>query len=384
MAATNSGEVVIVGGGIIGCLTAYFLSVRGVRPVVVEADAIASGASGTSGGWLTPYSHDCDPAMIALSPVTLALHRELAEALPEETGIDHGFEETPYLRCALTEDGAADLLEWHTARTYEGAVMDWLAPAEAKALTPWLTADLVGAIRSDNEPTLDSYRLTVSAMQAAEKHGARVVTGKVVGLATEGVGSAGRRSSGVRLEDGTEVLGDAVLLAMGPWTGQASEWIGAPLPITPQRGQMVYLAAPSDGDGPDLEVGLSAVDTGGSILSKRLTDTIVAATREDVGFDRSTTSAARDWLLKRAATLSDRVMGAGISGQTACLRPLTPDGKPYVGAAPGWENVHIAAGHASEGIHYGPVTAMAMADLIINGTSDIDVSALDPGRASSG
>ena len=71
MAATNSGEVVIVGGGIIGCLTAYFLSVRGVRPVVVEADAIASGASGTSGGWLTPYSHDCDPAMIALSPLVL-------------------------------------------------------------------------------------------------------------------------------------------------------------------------------------------------------------------------------------------------------------------------------------------------------------------------
>jgi glycine/D-amino acid oxidase-like deaminating enzyme len=60
---------------------------------------------------------------------------------------------------------------------------------------------------------------------------------------------------------------------------------------------------------------------------------------------------------------------------------LTPDGKPYVGAAPGWENVHIAAGHASEGIHYGPVTAMAIADLITNGASDIDVSALDPGRA---
>ncbi len=144
---------------------------------------------------------------------------------------------------------------------------------------------------------------------------------------------------------------------------------------------MVYLEAPADGEGPDLEVGLSSVDTGGSILRKRLTDTIVAATREDVGFDRSTTVEARDWLLERAATLSDRVMGAGISGQTACLRPLTPDGKPYVGAAPGWENVHIAAGHASEGIHFGPVTAMAMADLITNGASDIDVSALDPARA---
>ena len=381
MVAANSGEVVIVGGGVIGCLTAYFLAIRGVKSVVVEADAIASGASGTSGGWLTPYSHECDPVMIALSPASLALHRELADALPEETGIDHGFEETPHLRCALTEDGASDLIEWQAARTREGAVMDWLAPAEARALTPWLTADIVGAIRSDNEPTLDSYRLTISAMQAAEKYGARVLTGKVAGL---GAAGAGGRCSGVLLEDGTEVFGDAVLLAMGPWTGQAAEWIGSPLPITPQRGQMVYLAAPSEDDGPDLEVGLSAVDTGGSILRKRLTDTIVAATREGVGFDRSTTREARDWLLERGATLSDRIMGAGISGQTACLRPLTPDGKPYVGAAPGWENVHIAAGHASEGIHYAPVTAMAMADLITSGASDIDVSALDPARAMAG
>ncbi len=378
MARSNSGEVIIVGGGIIGCLTAYFLAIRGAKPVVVETDAIASGASGTSGGWLTPYSYECDPAMIALSPISLALHRELAEVLPEETGIDHGFEEAPYLRCALTEDGAAELIEWHTARTYEGVVMDWLAPAEAKALTPWLTADIVGAIRSDGEPTLDSYRLTISAMQAAEKYGARVVSGRVVGI---GGDSRGGNSSGVRLEDGTEISGDSVLLAMGPWTGQAAEWIGSPLPITPQRGQMVYLQAPGEGDGPDLELGFGAVDTGGSILHKRLTDTIVAATREDVGFDRSTTEEGRDWLLERGAALSERVMNAGISGQTACLRPLTPDGKPYVGAAPGWENVYIAAGHAGEGIHYGPVTAMAMADLITNSESDIDVAALDPGRA---
>lgn len=379
LAATNSGEVIIVGGGIIGCLTAYFLSIRGVKPVVMEADALASGASGTSGGWLTPYSQACDPAMMALSPVSLALHRELAEVLPEQTGIDHGFNETLYLRCALTENGASDLIEWHRARTHEGAGMDWLAPAEAKELTPWLTADIVGAVRSDDEPTVDSYRLTVSAMQAAEKYGARVVTGRVVGLVSDG---ASGRSSGVRLQDGTEVSGDAVLLAMGPWTGNAAEWTGSPLPITPQRGQMIYLAAPASGDGPNLEVGISAVDGGASILCKRLTDTIVGATQEDVGFDRSTTPEARDQLLKLAAILSDRVLDAKISGQTACLRPMTPDGKPYVGAAPGWENVHIAAGHSSEGIHYGPVTAMAMADLITNGASDLDVSALDPGRAS--
>jgi glycine oxidase len=170
---------------------------------------------------------------------------------------------------------------------------------------------------------------------------------------------------------------------MGPWTGQAGEWLGVDLPIKPQRGQMVVLAAPDPDaalDIADPRVGISAFDTGGSILRKRLSDTLVAATKEDVGFDLTTTIEARDWLLERAAQLSDRVLDAQISGQTACLRPITPDGKPYVGAAPGWRNAYIAAGHASEGIHFAPVTAAAMSELIVTGQSSHDIGPLSPAR----
>jgi glycine oxidase len=125
---------------------------------------------------------------------------------------------------------------------------------------------------------------------------------------------------------------------------------------------------------------MSSFDTGGSRLQKRLSDTLVSATKEDVGFDVTTTIEARDWLLERAAQLSDRVMDAQISGQTACLRPVTPDGRPYVGAAPGWRNVYIAAGHASEGIHFGPVTAAAMSGLITEGKSPHEIGPLSPAR----
>lgn len=378
MAENSLADVLIVGGGVIGCLTAYEIARSGHSVTVIEADAVASGASGTSGGWLTPYSHTLDPAMLALSPKSLELHRELARTLPDETGIDYGFEETPYLRCALTEDGATELRSWQADRLTEGTVMEWISPEDVRQITPWITADIVGALLSRNEPTLDSYRLTISAVQAAEKHGATFVSGRVTGLIS---GSRDGHASGVILEDGSKIFGAAVLLAMGPWTGASEDWIGSPLPVMPQRGQLVYLAAPEKDEGPPLEVGFSAAEVPGSVIKKRLTDTAVGATRENVGFDRTTTHEATELLLKQAATLSERVATARISGQTACLRPITPDGRPYVGKAPKWDNVYVAAGHASEGIHYAPVTGVAMKGLIADGDSPVDISALALDRA---
>ncbi|MBI4218863.1 MAG: FAD-binding oxidoreductase, partial [Chloroflexi bacterium] len=171
-------DVVIAGGGIIGCLTAYNLTLRGVTPIVVEADAISSGASGASGGWLTPYSASCDPRLMSLAPATYRLHAELAEALPQETGIDHRYQKIGYLRCAITEKGLEALRGWQGARIAEGIKVEWLSPAQARAITPWLTGDIAGAIMTDVEPTVDSYRLTISAAQAAEKRGARIVSGR--------------------------------------------------------------------------------------------------------------------------------------------------------------------------------------------------------------
>ena len=378
MTTTDSADVLIVGGGIIGCLTAYYLSQRGLSAIVIEADGIASGASGTSAGWLTPYSHKNDRAMLALSPATLRLHAELAETLPALTGIDHGYQPAPYLRCAVTEDGVAELLDFQSQRASESVAMEWLSGEEARAMSPWITANIIGALKSDNEPTVDSYRLTMSAFQAAEMGGARMIFGRVVGLISSGDGVA----TGVRMENGSEIHGDAVVLAMGPWSGAAAEWLDHPVPITPQRGELVYLAAPEEGDGPELDIGLNLVEDGSSILRKRLSDTIVGVSKEYVGFDRSTTTGARDELLINAARLSRRVEMASISGQTACLRPISADGRAYVGLVPGWDAVYLATGHSGEGIHYGPVTADAIAGLISDGRCEHDIAPLSPTRTS--
>jgi glycine oxidase len=376
-------DVAVVGGGIIGCLTAYYLTLRGIKPVLIESDGIASGASGASGGWLTPYSASCDPRVIALSPVTLELHRQLAKQLPAETGIDHRYQPITYVRCAFTEDGIRRLKEWYRQRVAEGAKVEWLSPQSARDLAPQLTGEILGAVRSDGEPTVDSYRLTVSAAQAAEKRGAKIVTGRVVGLLSKPDGRPGsghRTATGVRLQDGSEISAGSCVLAMGPWTGEAGQWLGYPVPIRPRKGQMLHLERPGPSEGPDFEVAISGFDLGGSILPKRDANTIIGATREDVGFDRTLTTEARDILLSQAVRLSKKVLSAKLARQTACLRPLTPDQRPYVGIAPRWEHLYLAAGHYSEGIHFGPVTASAVTGLIADGRANYDISAYDPAR----
>ena len=379
MTHPQSSDIVIVGAGIIGCLTAYYLALKGVKATVVEADAIASGASGTAGGVLTPYSGSPPSDLLALSRATLDLHALLAGTLPEESGVDYGYEMIPTLRCAFSEGGERELTQWRALRASEGFETEWITPQEAREMSPWLTEDVLAVLRCEIEPMVDSYRFTVAAGQAAEKRGARFITGRVTGFVTDGPGKA----CGVRLADGAGIPASAVVLAMGPWALEAGDWLGYPVPVRPERGQTLYVAA-EPGDETARRVCLKAFDDKGSVVQaivpKKIGDTIIAATREDVGFDRTTTEAGRIELIEKAARLSRRILSARLSDQTACLRPKPADGKPYVGRAPGWDDVYLATGHYSGGLHYGPLTGAALAGMIVDGVSEYDISALDPAR----
>ena len=372
----NSTDVVIVGGGVIGCATALYLARRGVSASVVEMNGVATGASGKAAGILTPYSGSCDPGLLSLSPATLDLHAELADSLPEVTGIDHGYDKRPHLRIALDEEDVAALEDWRSKRRAEGFEARWLGPAEAKSLTDWLTADIFAAIECDFEPTVDAHAFTMSVWAAAEIGGARLVQGRVTGLLAEN----GRRAAGVKLDDGSVIRAGHVVIASGPWAGEAGAWLGCRVPVRPQKGQLLYLAPAKDGETP---VSIGAITKGGVVLPKRLTGTIVGSTREEAGFDVTPTREASDEILAVAARLTDRVNDSDIVNHTACLRPMPEDGVPIVGAAPGWEGVYLATGHWSEGIHFGPVTGKWIADMIVDGESEYDVTALDPARFAS-
>ena len=398
-------RVVIIGGGIIGCATAYYLTRAGMSDItIVERDEIASGASGYSAGILTPYSGSNDPGLLALSGASLELHAELAEELPTITGIDHGYDLKPYLRCGFEEPGLDAARQFLEDRIAEGLHAEWLSGDEARELCDWLSDEVVGACATSIEPTVDSKLLTQSLLKAAQISGATVRIGTAAGL-------SGREHhpNGVKLSDGTTIEADAIVLAMGPWTNAANDWLGYDIPIEPQKGELLYMHLPSDvipAQTPVIPAHASVIpadagtqiktkhtiqpkppatmhnmDDGGVILARRISRTVLGATKEDGrGYDREPSDYAWDFILPRVQRLTDRITKDSVTHHTACLRPMPADGKPFVGKAPGWDKVHIASGHWSEGVHYAPLTGKAISDLISSGHSSTDISAIDAAR----
>jgi len=108
---------------------------------------------------------------------------------------------------------------------------------------------------------------------------------------------------------------------------------------------------------------------------------VLGATKEDgKGYDRETSDYAWEFILPRVQRLTDRITKDSVTHHTACLRPMPADGKPFVGKAPGRDNVYIASGHWSEGVHYAPLTGKAISDIVTTGESSTDIGAIDAAR----
>ncbi len=358
-------DVAIVGGGVIGAAIAYFLAQRGAQPLVIEGTEVAYGASGKSAGLLSPGLPHDDDRTGALPPLlarSVALHRTVSELLDGPGTYDY----TPYTTCLVAQDDheAADLL----ARA-EHLSAEPIPHAEIAERCPWLDRPVSGALA---QPTaqIDSAKFTARLLESAQSMGASLRMGRAVGL----VGGADY-VDGVELEDGI-VTADATVIALGPWSLRAAAWLDLPIPVRPLKGQIVHLE-PSVEPPPG---GFS--DMHGHYVVTRPTGLVhIGATEEEEGFDAEPTEAARDYVLATLSRLTSRLEGMRVVNQTACLRPVSGDGLPIIGAAPGREGAYVATGHGRKGIILSLATGEAMAELITAGrSSEVDLTPFDPAR----
>jgi glycine oxidase len=368
--AENSPDVVIVGGGIAGMTTAYYLAKAGVRSVVVERDAIGSHASGFAYGGLSPLGGFGIPGPLAqIAHDGMQLHRELAKSLLEETAIDVDFRVRSSLALAFTDADVRRLqaaLPWQQKQP--GYSVRWLDLADAKKVEPRISDETVGATLSEGGGAVEPYLLVLALTSAAERLGVTVRHGRVVGVRKEG-----DRVTGVMLE--REVLSCAtVVLALGPWSADASDWIGVPIDVRPLKGQILRLQAP----GPPIEC---SVGWGHNYATTK-TDGLLWAgtTEEEAGFDEENTNAARDEIGDALVKMLPSMADAQVAQQTACLRPVTSDGLLVLGGVPARPNVYVATGGARKGILYGPAMGHAIADLVLGRKPRIALDAFAPGR----
>jgi len=363
-------DVVIVGAGIAGISTAYYLGMAGIRSVVIEKDAVGSHASGFAFGGLGALSGSGVPGpTFPVAAKGARLHRELSEALPDQIGIDTEFRRRPAMALAFTEEEVRTArADQGTRRAEIGNTAQWVDGDEARSIEPSISPEALGGIYTEDGAEVEPYKLVLAMTQAAEGLGATVRHGRVTGLRRDGKG--GLR---VELDTGLVPCG-RVVLAMGPWGGGASDWLDVPIQVRPLKGQILRLSAP----GPPIRCSVGYA--GNYAITK--SDGLVWAgtTEEEAGFDEAPTSQGRDHimgaLLKMAPSLSD----SRLVRQTACLRPLSSDRLLVLGEVPGWDGVYIATGAGRSGIALGPAMGKIVADLITNGSTDIPLDAFAPGR----
>jgi glycine/D-amino acid oxidase-like deaminating enzyme len=201
--AAADDRVVILGGGIVGAATAYFLSKKGVKPLVVERTSVAAAASGKAGGFLARSWGDGGPTA-QLHHLGFDLHAELASTLGVESY------------------RAIETLSVAGGRKRRPGSEPFPAPAS------WLDGDLSRASLMDsNTAQVTPAEITQKMMDAALEAGAELRIGTVVGVETEADGP-GRRVSGVKVAAGggdPEVIpASKVVVALGPWSVLAEDW----------------------------------------------------------------------------------------------------------------------------------------------------------------
>ena len=221
-------------------------------------------------------------------------------------------------------------------------------------------------------------------MRAAEMQGAELRRGTVVDLARHSSGVV----RGVLLADGEIVEGDAVVIAMGPWSIQAACWLPLPAVLGYKGHSLVF---ETGGSVPAEALFLEYREAGGETLTPELfpradgtTYVCAISSTGPVPVDPADVApdeGAHARLEALCRNISPALAAAPIKARQACFRPVTEDGLPLIGAVPGINGVYVATGHSVWGMLNAPATGEAMSELILDGAAHhVDLAPFAPGR----
>lgn len=369
----SNAEVVIIGGGLVGCLSALRLADAGATVTVLEKGVPGAEASSAAAGILAAQSEARAPGLLYdLGIESRGLYAALAEELRERVGLDIGFRRCGVIQ-AVFDDAALDAQEkvfaWQRSRGQRVERLDARALRERE---PGISPSVVGGIAFPDDAQVDPPRLVTAVAQAAERAGVRFKTGAVV----RKVRVEGGRAIGVEL-DGEFVPGDHVVVAAGAWSALVE---GANLPpgsVRPARGQVVELSLRTP---PARAILFSSH---GYVVPRADGRVVCGSTLEFVGFRNEVTAGGIARILAMAMELVPVLEHAVVTRLWSNFRPYTPDGMPLVGSS-GVEGLTIATGHYRSGILMAPVTAELVRDRVMVGRTRHDLGVLSPQRAGLG
>ncbi|MGZ8572138.1 MAG: NAD(P)/FAD-dependent oxidoreductase [Actinomycetota bacterium] len=363
---TETADVVVIGGGIVGCSAAYHLAAAGAgRVVLVEREAaVGRGATGAcAGGFRQQFTSEIN-IRLSQASVPMILRFEGEHGIPVDVSQD-GY--LFLVRDPATWSGFERGVELQRSLGVGVEVLD--AAAVTRLLPDLMVEDLVGATFGPDDGIADPAGLTQGYATLARRSGAEIRLGRGV----DELLSDAERVVGVRT-GGDVISAGAVVLAAGPWSGVLAATAGLELPIEPvPRVVLTTSAFPGVPSRRTL-----VVDAGSSFYFHREGDGVLMGmggddapsfeTEVDEGF-------VTDRLLPRALAVYPPLAEAGIRSRWAGLYEMTPDRHPVIGPGP-LLGLWIAAGFSGHGFQHGPVVGRLTAEMITGQEPTVDVSAL--------
>lgn len=382
MAHGASADVVVVGGGLVGCLAARALADEGLRVRLLErGPELGRQASTAAAGMLSPQMEAAEDLLVeapeasagrAMLELCLAARNgwpSFAAELEAETGLNVHLRTDGTLVVALTPVEAGRLERSAAAQRARGLRAELLGPAEARRLEPAVRAEVAAALLLPDDHQVDPIPLMEAVARAVgTTPGIEVHTGVD---AREILTEAGRVTA-VRTDQGV-LRAPLVVLAAGAWSARLAG-LPRPLPVRPIKGQVAAVR-------PDRALIQRVVGGRGAYCVPRDDGRIViGATVEERGYDDRVSRVEVDALIAAADDVVEGVAQAAVVERWAGLRPGTPDSLPVLGPDPELEGILYATGHYRNGILLAPLTAACLADLAIGRPTPVDLAPFAPDR----
>jgi glycine/D-amino acid oxidase-like deaminating enzyme len=374
-------DVVVIGGGIVGCSCAFYLAQAGLKVRLVEKDAIGSGASRAGMchlvTWEEPKIH------LDLARESISLYAQLAR----ELHVDIQFRQTGSLSIVESDKTMSSISDMvHRLRGW-GVAAQLLSVQEVFQFEPGISPAIAGGVFYADDAQVNPLYATLGLSMAARELGASIdpyteVTSVELDPGKSSIHSL--QTSRGRIQAGSYVL------AAGAWSGEIGKMLDLAIPIKPRKGHLV-LTAPLPKDRFRVKTIFSAgylesvTGSENIAVSMNLQQTVngnllLGSSRQFVGFDRTVEPRVISKMIQRTLSLFSSLQDVFAIRSWAGLRPYTPDLLPVIGIAPQFDNLYIAAGHEGLGITEGPITGKLISQLVTGQQPSMDIGCLSMER----
>ena len=370
----HAADVVIIGGGIIGCSIAFRIAQARLSVIVLDRGEPGAEASSAAAGMLAPQGETVEPPSFAdLCLASRELYPQFAVEVEEAGGLEVGYRRDGTLLVALDYTEEKELEEVYHHQTRRGLSLEPLNSAQTHEHLQGLSLAIRGGLFVSGDHWVDNERLMRALVEGCRQRGVQINSDQTVRRLNAKDGrvlsvEATSRSATVA----TSYSADQFILAAGVWSPEIAATLGIKLVAQPCRGQMMEF---------DAEKELPhVVRAGHHYLVPRSNRRIaVGTTAEYVGFEKRVTGEGLRSILEGAMRVAPLVKDLRFRRAWAGLRPDTADHLPVLGYGEP-TNLIFATGHFRNGILLAPVTAQLTSELILKGSASQPLELYSPAR----